>query len=83
MTDLLPPTTPARPVAGRFWGLVPCAGTGTRAVRRGGQDGSPVLPKQYHTVAGHPMVLHTLAAFAGPRAPTRCWRPQVGHGRAF
>ena len=23
------------------------------------------LPKQYHTVAGHPMVLHTLAAFAG------------------
>ncbi|MGB3880956.1 MAG: 2-C-methyl-D-erythritol 4-phosphate cytidylyltransferase [Diaphorobacter nitroreducens] len=65
MTDLLPPTTPARPVAGRFWGLVPCAGTGTRAVRRGGQDGSPVLPKQYHTVAGHPMVLHTLAAFAG------------------
>ncbi|MGE8376412.1 MAG: IspD/TarI family cytidylyltransferase, partial [Diaphorobacter nitroreducens] len=65
MTDLLPPTTPARPVAGRFWGLVPCAGTGTRAVRRGGQDGPPVLPKQYHTVAGHPMVLHTLAAFAG------------------
>ncbi|BEP96589.1 2-C-methyl-D-erythritol 4-phosphate cytidylyltransferase [Acidovorax sp. A79] len=23
------------------------------------------LPKQYHLVAGHPMVLHTLAAFAG------------------
>lgn len=23
------------------------------------------LPKQYHAVAGHPMVLHTLAAFAG------------------
>ena len=26
---------------------------------------SAPLPKQYHPVAGHPMVLHTLAAFAG------------------
>ena len=26
---------------------------------------SAPLPKQYHAVAGHPMVLHTLAAFAG------------------
>ncbi|CAN7333143.1 2-C-methyl-D-erythritol 4-phosphate cytidylyltransferase [Acidovorax sp. LjRoot129] len=25
----------------------------------------PPLPKQYHPVAGHPMVMHTLAAFAG------------------
>lgn len=25
----------------------------------------PPLPKQYHLVAGHPMVMHTLAAFAG------------------
>lgn len=36
--------------------VVPCAGTGSRA----GSDG----PKQYQTVAGQPMVAHTLAAFA-------------------
>lgn len=41
----------------RLWALVPCAGTGSRA----GADG----PKQYQPVAGQPMVLHTLAAFAG------------------
>ncbi|MFT3815221.1 MAG: 2-C-methyl-D-erythritol 4-phosphate cytidylyltransferase [Acidovorax sp.] len=45
--------------APRFWGLVPCAGTGTRAVASGD------LPKQYHLVAGQPLVLHTLYAFAG------------------
>ncbi|PUA96256.1 2-C-methyl-D-erythritol 4-phosphate cytidylyltransferase [Acidovorax sp. 107] len=70
---------------GRFWALVPCAGTGSRAVATpatlaagstlsafgalaGTADESavrPPLPKQYHLVAGHPMVLHTLAAFAG------------------
>ena len=75
----------AAPVAGRFWALVPCAGTGSRAVAPpaapafstvsgfgalAGAAGEPVappppLPKQYHLVAGHPMVLHTLAAFAG------------------
>ncbi len=43
--------------AARLWALVPCAGTGSRA----GADG----PKQYQPVAGQPMVLHTLAAFAG------------------
>ena len=41
----------------RFWALVPCAGTGTRA----GSNG----PKQYQPLAGQPMVMHTLAAFAG------------------
>jgi 2-C-methyl-D-erythritol 4-phosphate cytidylyltransferase len=41
---------------GRLWALIPCAGTGSRA----GADG----PKQYQHVAGQPMVLHTLAAFA-------------------
>ena len=41
----------------RLWALIPCAGTGSRA----GSDG----PKQYQPVAGKPMVLHTLAAFAG------------------
>ncbi|WP_296447046.1 2-C-methyl-D-erythritol 4-phosphate cytidylyltransferase [Rhodoferax sp. UBA5149] len=40
----------------RFWALIPCAGTGSRA----GSDG----PKQYQLLAGQPMVMHTLAAFA-------------------
>lgn len=97
MTALLPPT-PHPPTAsqGRFWALIPCAGTGSRAVApataapaaaavpipepgstlaafsRADADTSadePVatapLPKQYQLVAGQPMVLHTLAAFAG------------------
>lgn len=64
MSDLPPAFNPVRHVPGRFWALVPCAGTGTRAVRA--QPGAAaVLPKQYQVVAGHPMVLHTLAAFAG------------------
>ena len=42
--------------APRIWALVPCAGTGSRA-------GSSV-PKQYQSVAGSPMVMHTLAAFS-------------------
>jgi 2-C-methyl-D-erythritol 4-phosphate cytidylyltransferase len=79
-------TPHATPVGGRFWALVPCAGTGSRAVASrpqalsGGSTvsgfgalagaageplASPTLPKQYHLVAGHPMVMHTLAAFAG------------------
>lgn len=80
--------TPHAPTAGpgRFWALVPCAGTGSRAVAPppaapagsaisafgalAGAAGEtvaapPQLPKQYHLVAGHPMVMHTLAAFAG------------------
>ena len=40
----------------RLWAVLPCAGTGSRA---GGQG-----PKQYQSVAGEPMVLHTLRAFA-------------------
>lgn len=40
----------------RCWALIPCAGTGTRA----GSD----APKQYRMLAGQPMVMHTLAAFA-------------------
>ena len=39
----------------RIWALIPCAGTGSRAAVAGA--------KQYHPVAGKPMVLHTLAAF--------------------
>jgi 2-C-methyl-D-erythritol 4-phosphate cytidylyltransferase len=41
----------------RIWALIPCAGTGSRAGAQG--------PKQYQSVAGKPMVHHTLAAFAG------------------
>lgn len=46
----------------RFWALLPCAGSGSRAQAPGAT--SP-LPKQYLPVAGLPLVLHTLAAFAG------------------
>ncbi|MBS0292798.1 MAG: 2-C-methyl-D-erythritol 4-phosphate cytidylyltransferase [Proteobacteria bacterium] len=64
MSDLLPTYNPARRVSARFWALLPCAGTGTRALRtQAGVGGA--LPKQYQPVAGQPMVLHTLAAFAG------------------
>ena len=45
------------PFTPRLWALIPCAGTGSRS----GVAGA----KQYHPVAGKPMVLHTLAAFAG------------------
>lgn len=44
----------------QFHVLIPCAGTGSRA---GGS-----LPKQYQAVAGQPLVLHTLAAFAAVAA---------------
>ena len=40
----------------RFFALIPCGGTGTRA--------GTALPKQYQPIAGKPMVAHTLAAFA-------------------
>ena len=57
------------PVLGRFWALVPCAGVGLRAVVAPVSAAVPganaPLPKQYHPIAGQPMVLHTLAAFAG------------------
>ncbi|WP_395685242.1 2-C-methyl-D-erythritol 4-phosphate cytidylyltransferase [Caenimonas koreensis] len=47
----------------RFFALVPCAGTGSRA----GTDG----PKQYERIAGQPMVWHTLAAFGAVRRIAR------------
>ena len=40
----------------RLWALIPCAGSGSRAGAAG--------PKQYQALAGQPMVLHTLQAFA-------------------
>jgi 2-C-methyl-D-erythritol 4-phosphate cytidylyltransferase len=54
------------PSSSRFWALIPCAGTGSRA----GTDG----PKQYRPLAGQPLVMHTLAAFA---AVPRLHRPLV------
>ncbi|MBT0569297.1 2-C-methyl-D-erythritol 4-phosphate cytidylyltransferase [Curvibacter sp. CHRR-16] len=48
-----PPTPAASP---RVWVLIPCAGSGSRAGAAG--------PKQYQSVAGQPLVLHTLQAFA-------------------
>jgi 2-C-methyl-D-erythritol 4-phosphate cytidylyltransferase len=40
----------------RLWGLIPCAGNGSRS--------GAVGPKQYQQIAGKAMVLHTLSAFA-------------------
>lgn len=52
LTDiaLSPSATP------RCWALIPCAGTGSRSGAAG--------PKQYQMMAGKPMVMHTLQAFA-------------------
>jgi 2-C-methyl-D-erythritol 4-phosphate cytidylyltransferase len=47
----------------RFYALVPCAGTGSRAGTQG--------PKQYERIAGQPMVWHTLAAFAAVKRIAR------------
>ncbi len=46
----------------RFFALIPCAGQGTRAVGDSAKNVS--LPKQYQPIAGVPMVMHTLKAFA-------------------
>ena len=68
MTDAftLPLTLPAAvglPPEPHFWALIPCAGVGARALSAGAL-GDAGLPKQYQPVAGKPLVLHTLAAFA-------------------
>lgn len=54
---MLTPSNPPTPAAPQLWALIPCAGNGSRS----GADG----PKQYQTVAGKPMVMHTLSAFLG------------------
>lgn len=41
--------------AGTFHALIPCAGSGSRS--------GASIPKQYHPLAGHAMLWHTLAAF--------------------
>lgn len=57
MTDVSTNSSPvSQTPAPRFWGLIPCAGTGTRA--------GAGVPKQYRQVAGLALVLHTLEAFA-------------------
>ena len=58
----------------RFWALVPCAGTGSRA--------ATVVPKQYQPIAGQPLVLHTLAAFAAVTRLAATW-VVVAPGDAF
>ena len=63
MTDLLAAANAPWSAQGRCWGLIPCAGVGSRAI--GPDVPDPELPKQYQPVAGQPLVLHTLAAFAG------------------
>lgn len=50
------PSSFQHPAPERLWGLIPCAGNGSRS--------GAVGPKQYQVVAGQPMVLHTLSAFA-------------------
>ncbi len=55
MTELTDITLTPRAVP-RCWVLIPCAGTGSRAGAAG--------PKQYQMLAGQPMVMHTLQAFA-------------------
>jgi 2-C-methyl-D-erythritol 4-phosphate cytidylyltransferase len=47
----------------RFYALVPCAGTGSRAGTHG--------PKQYERIAGQPIVWHTLAALAAVKRIAR------------
>ena len=59
-SPFMPQTTPhsvtSSIIAPRMWALIPCAGTGSRSGAAG--------PKQYEVLAGRPLVLHTLGAFA-------------------
>jgi 2-C-methyl-D-erythritol 4-phosphate cytidylyltransferase len=59
-TTSMPQTTlhssQSEPLNPKLWGLIPCAGNGSRSGATG--------PKQYQQIAGQAMVLHTLAAFA-------------------
>lgn len=55
--------------AARFFALIPCAGTGSRALTAL-QD---QLPKQYRLLAGQPMVWHTLQAFHLVPRIAACW----------
>ena len=59
MATLFMTNSTLSPPAPRLWALIPCAGSGSRAL------GANVSgPKQYQPLAGQALVLHTLAAFA-------------------
>lgn len=63
----LSPSKSVRPASTdtpHFWAVLPCAGTGSRALPAGLSPSAQLLPKQYQILAGQPLVLHTLAAFA-------------------
>ena len=47
----------------RFFAVIPCAGFGSRA--------GTVVPKQYQSIAGLPMVVHTLKAFSSVQRITQ------------
>ena len=47
----------------RIFGLIPCAGAGSRAGTQGGSRAASAGPKQYQTLHGRAMVAHTLNAF--------------------
>ncbi|NVO05574.1 MAG: 2-C-methyl-D-erythritol 4-phosphate cytidylyltransferase [Rhodoferax sp.] len=74
----MPQTTlhPSHPVLPdvRLWGLIPCAGNGSRSGAAG--------PKQYQAIAGKAMVLHTLAAFAAVERLAGTW-VVVSEGDSF
>ncbi|MEZ5662123.1 MAG: 2-C-methyl-D-erythritol 4-phosphate cytidylyltransferase [Burkholderiaceae bacterium] len=59
------PDSPGADVQPRCHALVPCAGSGSRSGAAG--------PKQYEPLAGMPMVMHTLSAFAE--------EPRIAHVR--
>ena len=60
----------SRPGA-RFFGLIPCAGQGSRAGAGDGGGGGGGQAKQYRVIAGRALVLHTLAAFLAVRRLSR------------
>ena len=71
---VMPETSPLSSPPSRFWALLPCAGTGSRA--------ATVQPKQYQPIAGQPLVHHTLAAFAAVSRLAATW-VVVAPGDAF
>lgn len=70
MTFTTPGASPdAAPDSPRFFALIPCAGSGSRAL----VAGQGALAKQYRSVAGQPMVWHTVQAFAQVPRVAACW----------
>ncbi len=74
----LPTKLPVGTAPARYWALLPCAGSGSRASASHTHSANstrarPELPKQYQTIAGQPLVLHTLAAFAAVPRLAAVW----------